>query len=118
MAHAVFRRLDLNLLRVFDAVMAEQSLTRAAHKLSLTQPAVSNALRRLREALGDDLVRRSGGSMQPTAHAQALWPVVREALAQLESASAAPPAPGHRNPWFSWHAPQRPHCRHGWSAKG
>ena len=74
MAHAVFRRLDLNLLRVFDAVMAEQSLTRAAHKLSLTQPAVSNALRRLREALGDDLVRRSGGSMQPTAHAQALWP--------------------------------------------
>ena len=86
MAHAVFRRLDLNLLRVFDAVMAEQSLTRAAHKLSLTQPAVSNALRRLREALGDDLVRRSGGSMQPTAHAQALWPVVREALAQLESA--------------------------------
>ena len=86
MAHAVFRRLDLNLLRVFDAVMAEQSLTRAAHKLSLTQPAVSNALRRLREAVGDDLVRRSGSSMQPTAHAQALWPVVREALAQLESA--------------------------------
>ena len=59
MAYAVFRRLDLNLLRVFDAVMAEQSLTRAAHKLSLTQPAVSHELRRLREALGADLVMLS-----------------------------------------------------------
>ena len=83
-----FRRLDLNLLRVFDAVMAERSLTRAAHTLSLTQPAVSNALRRLRETLGDDLVRRSGASMQPTPRAQALWPVVQEALAQLEAALA------------------------------
>ena len=55
-----FRTLDLNLLRVFDEVMAERSLTRAAHNLSLTQPAVSNALRRLREALGDELVRRRG----------------------------------------------------------
>jgi DNA-binding HxlR family transcriptional regulator len=44
-----FRTLDLNLLRVFDEVMAEGSLTRAARNLSLTQPAVSNALRRLRE---------------------------------------------------------------------
>ena len=43
-----FRTLDLNLLRVFDEVMAERSLTRAARNLSLTQPAVSNALRRLR----------------------------------------------------------------------
>ena len=55
-----FRQLDLNLLRVFDEVMTERSLTRAAHKLSLTQPAVSNALQRLREALGDDLMKRSG----------------------------------------------------------
>ena len=43
-----FRTLDLNLLRVFDAVMAERSLTRAARSLALTQPAVSNALSRLR----------------------------------------------------------------------
>ena len=50
-----FRNLDLNLLRVFDEVMAERSLTRAAHKLALTQPAVSNALRRLRDSLGDEL---------------------------------------------------------------
>jgi DNA-binding transcriptional LysR family regulator len=43
---ASFRTLDLNLLRVFDEVMAERSLTRAARNLSLSQPAVSNALRR------------------------------------------------------------------------
>ena len=46
-----FRQLDLNLLRVFDEVMTERSLTRAANKLSLTQPAVSNALQRLREEI-------------------------------------------------------------------
>ena len=86
-AHA-FRRLDLNLLRVFDAVMAERSLTRAAQKLSLTQPAVSNALRRLRETLGDELVRRTSAGMEPTPRAQALWPVVRTTLAQLEAALA------------------------------
>ena len=83
-----FRRIDLNLLRVFDAVMAERSLTRAAHKLALTQPAVSNALRRLRETLGDELVRRTSAGMEPTPRAQALWPVVRTMLAQLEAALA------------------------------
>ena len=81
-----FRQLDLNLLRVFDEVMTERSLTRAAHKLSLTQPAVSNALQRLREALGDDLMKRSGQEMSPTPRALALWPTVREALGQLEGA--------------------------------
>ena len=79
-----FRQLDLNLLRVFDEVMAERSLTRAARNLSLTQPAVSNALRRLRDATGDDLVRRSGQGVEPTPKALKLWPGVREALAQLE----------------------------------
>ena len=79
-----FRTLDLNLLRVFDEVMAERSLTRAARNLSLTQPAVSNALRRLREALGDELVARVGQSMAPTPRALALWPTVRDALAQLQ----------------------------------
>ena len=81
-----FRTLDLNLLRVFDEVMAERSLTRAAHNLSLTQPAVSNALRRLRESLGDELVRRHGHGMEPTPRALALWPSVREALRQLQAA--------------------------------
>lgn len=80
-----FRTLDLNLLRVFDEVMAERSLTRAARNLSLTQPAVSNALRRLRDTLGDELVQRSGQGMAPTPRALAIWPAVREALHQLQA---------------------------------
>ena len=80
-----FRTLDLNLLRVFDEVMAERSLTRAARNLSLTQPAVSNALRRLRDALGDELVSRDGQGMAPTPRALALWPTVRQALSQLQT---------------------------------
>jgi DNA-binding transcriptional LysR family regulator len=83
-----FRTLDLNLLRVFDEVMAERSLTRAARNLSLTQPAVSNALRRLREALGDDLLVRKGRTLEPTARAQLLWPAVRDTLARLQHALA------------------------------
>ena len=88
---ANFRTLDLNLLRVFDEVMAERSLTRAARNLSLTQPAVSNALRRLRETLGDELVQRSGQGMAPTPRALSIWPAVRNALHQLQE-SLAPSA--------------------------
>ncbi len=83
-----FRTLDLNLLRVFDQVMSERNLTRAARKLSMTQPAVSNALRRLRETLGDELVQRSGYGVEPTPRALALWPAVGDALRQLEAALA------------------------------
>ncbi len=83
-----FRTLDLNLLRVFDEVMAERNLTRAAHNLSMTQPAVSNALRRLRDALGDDLVKRAGYGVEPTPVGMALWPTVRDALAQLRQSLA------------------------------
>jgi DNA-binding transcriptional LysR family regulator len=79
-----FKTLDLNLLRVFDEVMTERSLTKAAHKLAITQPAVSNALRRFREAMGDELIQRSGQTMAPTPRALALWPAVREALRQLQ----------------------------------
>ena len=79
-----FRTLDLNLLRVFDEVMAERNLTRAARNLSITQPAVSNALRRLRDVLGDELVMRAGAGVEPTPRALALWPTVREALRQLQ----------------------------------
>ncbi len=84
------RTLDLNLLKVFDVVMSERSLTRAAEQLALTQPAVSNALRRLREALGDELLVRKGRTLEPTARAEALWPAVRACLQQLQ-ASLAPP---------------------------
>lgn len=84
-----FRTLDLNLLRVFDQVMADRNLTRAARNLSMTQPAVSNALSRLRDALGDRLVVRAGHGVEPTPRALALWPTVSDALRQLE-ASLAP----------------------------
>lgn len=83
-----FRTLDLNLLRVFDAVMSERNLTRAARNLSMTQPAVSNALSRLRDALGDRLVSRSGYGVEPTPRALALWPSIAEALRQLENSIA------------------------------
>jgi len=83
-----FLTLDLNLLRVFDEVMAERNLTRAAGNLAMTQPAVSNALRRLRETLGDELVRRSGYGVEPTPLAEAIWPKVRDALAQLRETLA------------------------------
>ena len=79
-----FRTFDLNLLRVLDAVLSEGSLTRAARQLAMTQPAVSNAMKRLRDTLGDDLVQRSGFGIAPTARALALWPAVRAALSTLE----------------------------------
>ena len=83
-----FRTLDLNLLRVFDEVMAERNLTRAARNHSMTQPAVSNALNRLRDALGDRIVSRSGYGVEPTPRALALWPAVADALRQLENSIA------------------------------
>jgi len=80
------RQLDLNLLRVFDAVLQHRNLTRAAEQLAMTQPAVSNAVRRLRDALQDDVIRRHGQGVLPTPKALRLWPVVRGCLAQLDAA--------------------------------
>ena len=88
MKSANFRTLDLNLLRVFDEVMSERNLTRAASNLAMTQPAVSNALRRLRGLLGDELVVRAGYGVEPTPAALALWPSVREALSLLRHSIA------------------------------
>lgn len=82
--NANFRTLDLNLLRVFDTVMAEGSLTRAAAVLSITQPAASHALKRLHDAVGDVLFIRTASGMRPTARAQALWPQVHAALSSLQ----------------------------------
>lgn len=81
-----FLTLDLNLLRVFDAVMSEQNLTRAANRLAMTQPAVSNALKRLRDGLGDELLIRTAHGVRPTPRAEELWPTIRKALAELEAA--------------------------------
>ncbi len=89
-----FRTLDLNLLRVFDVVMAERNLTRAAERLSITQPAVSNALKRLKESVGEDLLTRISSGVKPTPRAEALWPEVRTALGHLRAALS----PGEFNP--------------------
>jgi len=81
--------LDLNLLRVFDAVARERHVTRAAQRLHLSQPAVSNALARLRLALKDDLFLRRPGGVEPTALALSLAAPVAEMLDRLRDALAA-----------------------------
>lgn len=77
--------IDLNLFVVFEAIYTERNLTRAAEILNVTQPAVSNALARLRAAFGDPLFARRGGAMAPSPAAQALIGPVRQALARLRS---------------------------------
>ena len=78
------RTLDLNLLRIFDAVFTERSMSKAAVRLHLSQPTVSNAMTRLRERLDDPLFERSAEGMVPTARAKMLAEPVRQALALLE----------------------------------
>jgi DNA-binding transcriptional LysR family regulator len=85
------RRVDLNLLLVFDALMTEQSVTRAAARLSRTQSAVSHALQRLREQVGDPLLVKVGGRMRPSPRAEALIEDVRPLLAGIRRALAPPP---------------------------
>jgi DNA-binding transcriptional LysR family regulator len=80
--------LDLNLLRVFDALLQEESVSRAGVRLGLSQSAVSHALGRLRQALGDELFRRGPAGMQPTARALEIGPAVHAALAQIQAALA------------------------------
>ena len=80
--------LDLNLLRVFDAVARERHVTRAAQRLNLSQPAVSNALARLRLALGDELFLRRPGGVEPTERALSLAPAVAEMLDRLRESLA------------------------------
>ena len=83
--------IDLNLLRVFDAVLQERSVTAAAGRLGLTQPAVSNALARLRTLLGDALFVRTTVGMEATPFARGVAEPVRQALALLDSALAHGP---------------------------
>ena len=80
--------LDLNLLRVFDAVARERHVTRAAQRLNLSQPAVSNALARLRAALGDELFLRRPGGVEPTELARSLAPAVASVLDRLRETLA------------------------------
>lgn len=77
---------DLNLLVVFDALMAERHVTRAGERIGLSQPAVSAALKRLRHLLKDDLFIRRSDEMQPTRKAQELAVPLRQALTQIQAA--------------------------------
>lgn len=80
--------LDLNLMRVFDVLLEERSVTRAGARLGLTQSAVSHALNRLRYMLSDDLFVRGPAGMQPTPRAVEMGPQVHAALNQLLAALA------------------------------
>lgn len=79
-------RIDLNLLVYLDALLREKSVTKAANQLGITQPAMSNSLRRLRDMLGDPLLIRTSEGMTPTERAEALQPQIREILAAIEKA--------------------------------
>ena len=85
---ANLRSLDLNLLTVFEAVYDTKNITEAAQRLGLTQSAASHALRRLREALRDDLFVRGGDGLKPTEAALSLYPAVRSALDGIRTAVA------------------------------
>lgn len=79
------RMVDLNLLTVFDAVMQEQNITRAAQTLGMSQPAVSNAVARLKVMFNDELFVRYGRGSQPTARAYQLFGSVRQALQLVQN---------------------------------
>ena len=86
------RRIDLNLLVVFDVLMAERNVTRAADRLGRTQSAVSHALARLRAQLGDPLLVKSGGRMVPSPFAEHLVGEVRPILSSIGRVLVPPQA--------------------------
>tara|TARA_B100000767_G_C19762635_1_gene535942 strand:- start:180 stop:1127 length:948 start_codon:yes stop_codon:yes gene_type:complete len=80
------KRIDLNLLVYLNTLLKERSVSRAAEKLGITQPAMSNALRRLRDLLGDPILVRTSSGMTPTERAKKMEPLVVEALSRAELA--------------------------------
>ncbi len=83
--------IDLNLVLVLHTVLAERNVARAAERLHVTPSAVSNALARLRDALGDPLVTRKGRGIVPTPRALELAPAIARAMRELELALSAMP---------------------------
>ncbi len=77
---------ELTLLYVFDAIMTEGSITRAAERLSMTQPAVSNAVSRMRAAWKDPVFVKKGRQIEPTSYALSLWDQVRGPMYELSQA--------------------------------
>ena len=78
-------KVDLNLLVYLDVLLREGSVTRAANQLSITQPAMSNGLKRLRDLFKDPLLVRTSDGMTPTKRALELQPVIRDVLSKLEA---------------------------------
>jgi len=79
-------RVDLNLLVYLDALLKERNVTKAANQLGLSQPAMSNGLRRLREVFEDPLLIRTSDGMTPTERALGLQSTIREVLATIDKA--------------------------------
>ena len=75
------RNIDLNLLVFLDVLLKERNVTRASESLGISQPAMSNGLRRLRELFSDPLLVRTSDGMKPTERAELLQPMIREVLA-------------------------------------
>jgi len=79
-------KVDLNLLVYLDVLLREGSVTKAANQLGITQPAMSNGLKRLRDLFSDPILVRTSEGMTPTSRALELQPVIRDVLRKLESA--------------------------------
>lgn len=82
-------RIDLNLLVYLDVLLRERNVTRSANFLGISQPAMSNGLKRLRELFNDPLLVRTSEGMMPTQRAQELQPIIRKALSNIEQAMQA-----------------------------
>ncbi len=82
---AALRSVDLNLIIVFDAVMQEQNITRAAQTLGMSQPAVSNAVSRLKQMFNDELFVRNGRGIKPTQRARQLFGPLRQAIQLIKN---------------------------------
>jgi DNA-binding transcriptional LysR family regulator len=83
-------RIDLNLLVYLDVLLREKNVTRAAEQLGITQPAMSNGLRRLRDLFGDPLLIRTSEGMTPTERAVELQPLIRDVLSKMEMVVVQP----------------------------
>jgi DNA-binding transcriptional LysR family regulator len=103
------RSLDVGMLRTFDALMRERSVSRAAARLFLSQPAVSASLNRLREVFDDPLFTRTGHGVTPTPRAHALAPQIGKVLADLARLLEGDPATRHTPAGCSgWQDPTLP----------
>ncbi len=86
-----FNKLDLNLLVALDALLTDRNISRAGERIHLSQPAMSNALARLRDYFGDDLLVSVGRKMELTPRAEVLKEAVRDVLVRIDTSVAAQP---------------------------